>query len=131
MMVTFEGFSTFGVVPVLVGPLQALLALLPALLVGLGAFLAALFTPAGFRRVRHFLWRQKLFSLLLVAFAASCITGWPWHRMFHGSRVALGIGASQSGEWPMFRGDSSRTGSTRSTVSRGMHTLLPVAYHVV
>jgi len=110
-MVTIADYCTLGVVPVLVGPLQALLALLPALLVGLAAFLAALFTPTGLRRFLRFFWSQKLFSLLLLALAASWITGWPWRSIFRGSQAALGIGLDASSDWPTFRGDPSRQGS--------------------
>lgn len=106
----FEG-PTFAVVPVLVGPLQALLALLPALLVACGAFLASLWTPAGMRRAGRFLWNQKLFSLLLLAGFASLVTGWPWSVLARGSRFGAG-GVDRTGiDWMTFRGGAGRRGS--------------------
>ncbi len=63
---------TLGVFPVLVGPLQTLLALLPAILLGLGSLIVAAFRPAGFLKLVRFCWRQKLF----LGCVAGIIAGW-------------------------------------------------------
>lgn len=70
-----------AVVPVLVGPLQTLLALAPALLIALGGLLFALFTPRGWRQVARFFWHQKLLSAILLLVAASLWTGQPWRTL--------------------------------------------------
>ncbi len=72
MMDPLRDLPTLGVFPVLVGPLQTLLALLPAILLGLGSLILAAFRPAGFLKLVRFCWRQKLF----LGFAASVIAGW-------------------------------------------------------
>jgi outer membrane protein assembly factor BamB len=52
---------TIAVFPVLVGPLQTLLALLPAILLGVASMLFAALKPGGFVKLMRFCWRQKLF----------------------------------------------------------------------
>ena len=63
---------TLAVFPVLVGPLQTLLALLPAILLGLGSMVFAVFKPGGFKKLIRFVWRQKYFlavtSAIIVLF---------------------------------------------------------------
>ena len=63
---------TLAVFPVLVGPLQTLLALLPAILLGVGSMLFAAFKPAGFVKLVRFCWRQKLF----LGFVTAVVVGW-------------------------------------------------------
>lgn len=99
-----------AVLPVLVGPLQTALALLPAVVMGLAAGLLALLSPRRFGQVARFLWRQKLFALGLAALLVSILTGWPWRGMWRGSRAALGWETKSAGDWPMFRGDPQRSG---------------------
>ena len=67
-------FATLAVIPVLVGPLQTLLALLPAILLGLGSMLFAAFKPQGFVKLVRFCWRQKLFF----GCVAAVIAGWQY-----------------------------------------------------
>lgn len=111
-----------AVVPVLVGPLQTLIALAPALLVALGGLLFALCTPRGWRLVARFFWHQKLLSAALLLVAASLWTGQPWRSLgLAWSRLvrtsvpseSLNISGSttiQSADdaWPMFRGAANR-----------------------
>jgi len=54
-----------AVVPVLVGPLQTLLALVPALGVAALAIFLAWLTPQSLCHARHFLRHQKLFAIVL------------------------------------------------------------------
>ena len=56
--------TDLAVVPILVGPLQVLLAMLPAILLGLGSALLALFKPRTFKLALRILWRLKLSVLL-------------------------------------------------------------------
>ena len=57
---------TLAVIPILVGPLQVLLALLPAMLVALGGALLALFRPSTAKQSLKVLWRLKAPLLLLL-----------------------------------------------------------------
>lgn len=114
-----------AVVPVLVGPLQTLLALLPALLVAAGTLLMALFTPRGLKQVARFLWRQKLFSTLVLAMGCSLYTGIPFRYLWGGSRTGQAALGDLRGEWPAFRGGPLRTGAlldggADQAASRGM-----------
>ena len=97
-----------GVVPVLVGPLQNLLALLPALLVPLGGLLLGLFRPRTVLMGLRLLWRQKLFVALLAGTVTAVV--------FLVLTLSSGAGPMIQGEesaaadWPMFRGNLRRCG---------------------
>ena len=66
--------STVAVVPVLVGPLQVLLALLPAALVALGTAALAIFRPSVLKQAARVLWTQKLPLLMIAAAAAGVVS---------------------------------------------------------
>ncbi|MFO0904174.1 MAG: hypothetical protein U0939_14315 [Pirellulales bacterium] len=76
----FDFNELFAVVPVLVGPLQMLATLAPALAVALGAALWAWLSPSGLRAVGRFVRFQKLFTAGVVALvAAAAFSYWnPW-----------------------------------------------------
>lgn len=76
-----------AVVPVLVGPLQALLALAPAILLALAAALVALFSPRGVKAVLKFLWRQPIFAVLLAVLVVAIGTGYPFLRLKTGPQA--------------------------------------------
>lgn len=110
-----------AVVPVLVGPLQALAAVLGPLLLGLAGLLLGLFRPSTFKLALRLLWRQKI-ALLCIALVVS------------GSVVLLGeirAGGAPAAEpeitadsWPMFRGGPERRGAAgadRSPSSGGVN----------
>ena len=101
--------SCLAVVPVLVGPIQVLLALLPGLLVALGGVLLSLFKPAVVKAGLKLLWRLKYYVLA----AAAAVVG-----MGYAARlVAAGRGPDVSGReagehaWPLFRGSLARLGA--------------------
>ena len=54
------------VIPVLVGPLQALLAILPGIFVALGGLFLAFFKPTAIKRFLQLLWAQKVVVVLVV-----------------------------------------------------------------
>ena len=99
-----------AVFPVLVGPLQTLLALLPAILLGVGSMLFAAFKPAGFVKLVRFCWRQKLF----LGCVAAVIVGWRYGlpaKLLYGrspSTLVEDIGARTG--WDAFRGGARRLG---------------------
>ena len=103
--------SSLAVVPVLVGPLQVLIALLPALLAALGSLLFALCKPSTFKLLLKFLWRQKLLTVGLVAVVACCVTGFPLNLLTsRGHSISGDVTGNVAGEWPSFRGGLTRTG---------------------
>jgi outer membrane protein assembly factor BamB len=97
----------FAVVPILVGPLQVLLALLPAILAAVGGALLGLLRPSTTKQSLKVLWRLKLPLLVVVASVFGLV---------HGVRAILpkhGIGAAEAGggEWAMFHGGPQRVGA--------------------
>lgn len=100
---------TLAVIPVLVGPLQTLLALLPAILLGLGSMLFAAFKPRGFVKLIRFCWRQKLFLGCVTAL----IVGWHYGvfaKLFESRRSSSEPAAVDGINWSTSRGGSRRLG---------------------
>jgi len=104
--------SLFAVAPVLVGPLQVLLAILPALLLSLGGLLLAMFKPSVVWAGMKLLWRQKLAVIVVAALATGLIYA---KRTFFPSRSPEVLAAEADARgWPMFRGGLSRRGTVGS-----------------
>ncbi len=102
-------FPTLAVFPVLVGPLQTLLALLPAILVGLGSMLFAAFKPKGFVKLLRFCWRQKLF----IGCVAGLSVGWHYGvfaKLFESQRSPNVTAATDGTDWSTSRGGLRRWG---------------------
>jgi len=97
-----------AVVPVIVGPLQALLAILPSLLLALGGALLAVFRPSFVRKLVSFLWHQKVFTAILVAVVAGVVllAHQDWGR---GGPAATEMRTGT--HWPAFRGGPARRGA--------------------
>lgn len=95
-----------AVVPILIGPLQVLLAVLPALLAAAATGLLALLRPRTFLLLLKLLWRQKL----PVAIACALVGGGVYLLGMLPAQNAAAAPAQQ-GEWPMFRGDARRGGA--------------------
>jgi len=97
-----------AVVPVVVGPLQALLAILPSLLLALGAALLALFRPSGVKKLARFLWHQKVFSTVLLAVVAGIVFA---ARYDWGQAGPAAAEMRAGADWPAFRGGPLRRGA--------------------
>lgn len=98
---------TFAVVPILYGPIQVLLALLPALLMMLGGAFLALFKPSTFKQSVRLFWRLKVPLLL----GAACVYG-----VYCGIRAMMPKPAVLQAEaavstWSQFRGGAQRLGA--------------------
>lgn len=110
-MTCLTASPSLAVVPVLVGPLQVLIALLPALLAAIGSLLFALCKPSTFKLLLKFLWRQKLLSVGLIAVVVCCVTGFPLSLLRgDGQSISGNATGNVSGEWPSFRGGITRSG---------------------
>ncbi|MGD0896346.1 MAG: PQQ-binding-like beta-propeller repeat protein [Thermoguttaceae bacterium] len=101
--------SLFGVAPVLIGPLQVLLALLPALVLSLLGALVALFRPRVIRTGLKVLWRQKAATAVVVALAGLAVYG---RTLLSGPAAAVSSEEREGQDWPMFRGDLKRRGAS-------------------
>ncbi len=100
--------SSFSVVPILVGPLQALIALLPAIMIAIGSLLVSLFKPSTLKKLLHLLWAQKV-AVIIIALVI-----WGGVHLFSlmgrgtVSKASAGTGKT---EWSLFRGSLDRRGS--------------------
>ncbi len=105
----------FAVVPILVGPLQVLLAMLPAILLGIGSALLALFKPRTFKLALKVLWRLKL-SVLFVG-GAVAVTVFGARALWQRSQSGISAAEISGHEWLAFRGGLQRTGSVPGSAS--------------
>ncbi len=101
--------STLGVVPVLIGPLQVLLAMLPAIAIAVFSTLLSLLRPSAVKAMLRLLWRLKL----QVALVAVIVVG-GWYGLasvFPASRTERSDArpAEKGRDWPVFRGNLART----------------------
>jgi len=96
-----------AVVPVLIGPLSALMALLPAILAALGGILITLFKPATIKRLFHFLWVQKFPVFVFVVLIWGAVHFLP--ALFHSSVSE----SAEGSDWPLWRGGARRIGAVR------------------
>lgn len=95
-----------AVIPSAFGPLQALLVILPQLLVALAAAFVALFKPRTYRFLAAYLWSHKALTLVLAGSATLAIFG-PG-SLFGGGTVAA---ERRGAAWDAFRGGPLRTGT--------------------
>lgn len=92
-----------AIIPSTLGPMQALLMLLPQIMVALAAFLVAMFKPRTYRMFFAYLRAHKGLAAGLVAVAALVL----WNPFeFGGAASAEQVGA----EWALFRGGPARNG---------------------
>lgn len=96
-----------AVVPVLIGPLQTLVALLPAVISALAGLLLAISRPRVLRMLLVLLWRQKLPAALVAGVVVGVSYGLPRALRDHGGR---GIPRADAPDWLMFRGGPQRRG---------------------
>ena len=101
-------FGCVGVVPVLIGPLQILVAVLPPLLGALGAMLLALFKPAAVKTALRVMWRNKLLTAGIVVVVVGAVYLVSWTADWLAPRASAAVGG---GDWPAFRGGPERRGA--------------------
>lgn len=93
-----------AVIPSAFGPIQALIVILPQLMLALAAGLLAIFKPRTYRLLGAYLWSHKAFTLVLLAGIGFLI----WGPSLSSGKVAEEqVGAP----WSAFRGGPSRTGA--------------------
>ena len=117
-----------AVVPLAIGPLQALMAVLPAILVGLGTAFVALFKPSTFRILGKLLWRTKLSIFLGALVVVGLVMG--YRSLFPEFEPEAAEADLGEAAWPLFRGNSARTGSlpgTESPLDGGLNWAAPDA----
>ncbi|HZF00171.1 MAG TPA: PQQ-binding-like beta-propeller repeat protein [Planctomycetota bacterium] len=93
-----------AVIPSAFGPIQALIVILPQLMLALAAGLVAIFKPRTYKLLGAYLWSHKPFTLVLVIGIACLI----WAPSFSRGKVSEEqVGAP----WSAFRGGPARTGA--------------------
>ncbi|MCI0684870.1 MAG: PQQ-binding-like beta-propeller repeat protein [Gemmataceae bacterium] len=111
-----------AVVPVLVGPLQVLLTILPGLIVALAGGLLAVFTPSGFKNAVKLLWRQKIAVATIAALGIGVyVTAQRWWPR----GVAGIVTTAQAGsDWTTARGGLTRCGAVLDRPSPARRELI-------
>lgn len=100
--------SSFAVVPVVVGPLQVLIAILPAILSALLGAIVALLKPSSIKIALRILWRNKVGTLITVGIVAGIWYGIGYLRQhFRGRAKSVEITPT---EWSAYRGGPLRRG---------------------
>ncbi|HYG74533.1 MAG TPA: hypothetical protein VEK08_05970, partial [Planctomycetota bacterium] len=109
-MLEFVNLLSPAVIPSALGPLQALMAILPHLLVVFGAAIMAVAKPKTYRTLIKYCWTHKGLTVLALS---------PFGLFFFSGKL-LGAKATQEKggtAWSCFRGSPDRTGSVAG--SRG------------
>ena len=97
---------TFAVIPVLVGPLQVLIALLPAIVLAVLSTLVSLFRPRAVVGLLRLVWHLKI----QVALVAGVAYGLIWLAGVYWPRATETTAAESGTDWCRIRGDLARTG---------------------
>ncbi|MCX7591601.1 MAG: PQQ-binding-like beta-propeller repeat protein, partial [Kiritimatiellae bacterium] len=99
-----------GVIPILIGPMQVILAILPAILVAIFGVIINMLKPSSLKIAARILWRNKFVTLAAMA-GIACL--W-WGGAFLSRRLGgfSGTIEIEQADWPMFRRDHSRRAAT-------------------
>jgi outer membrane protein assembly factor BamB len=103
--------SLFAVAPVVVGPLQVLIAILPALLLSLGGLIVGLLRPRAMWAGVKLLWRQKIAVAVIAGIATGAVFLVSLVKSFASNGGPTPEQVSGA-DWPMFRGGLQRRGSS-------------------
>ncbi len=103
-MFDLANFSTPAVIPSAIGPLQALIAILPHLMVVLGTVLVAFFKPKTYRALFRYCWAHKGLTTLV----AAPVVLFFFRGALFGAKVVDEKGGAA---WTAFRGGPERTGA--------------------
>ncbi|MBI2929383.1 MAG: PQQ-binding-like beta-propeller repeat protein [Verrucomicrobia bacterium] len=117
-----DGPPVLAVVPILVGPLQILLAVLPSVLISVAGALLALRKPATFKSGVKLLWRLKVSVLTLAALVAGAVL--LIRAALPDSTGPVGKEDNTGTDWPAFRGGPQRAGTvpgSAAPVSGGLN----------
>ena len=124
-----SSFSCPGVVPVLVGPLQVILTVLPGILLAMLGGMIRLFSPRGFANAARLLWRQKTAVLILGLAVAGTLYG--CRNLLTGSKQHFDGSEAESGsDWTTARGGLLRTGAVFDDKQPDKHPS-PIAFKMI
>ncbi len=105
LLVVVPCYQAYAVIPAVVGPVQALVAILPQLMALLLAAVVAMFKPETYKAFLKFIWSNKIMTTCMVAAIVAVI----WYApMLFGGKVTV----EQSGApWMFMRGNMERSGA--------------------
>jgi len=103
-------FFPVAVIPVIISPVQVLIAILPALLLSLAGAIVGLLKPAAMRTLLKLLWRQKIALAVMAGITIGMVFLVRTFAVHGHSRSEQIAGV----DWPMFRGGLERRGSNDS-----------------
>ncbi|MEX1017730.1 MAG: PQQ-binding-like beta-propeller repeat protein, partial [Phycisphaeraceae bacterium] len=101
--------DSLAVVPVLVGPMQVLLAILPGILMALGGTLVYLLKPSTMKVGLQLLWRVKVTVVLVTAVVAGSVT--LAGAVLPQRQTSVSEAEASAHDWPQFRGGLARRGA--------------------
>jgi len=97
-----------GVVPILIGPLQVLLAILPGVIIAVLGIVVSVFKPRAIKAAAQVLWRLKLQALAAIC----CVLALRWVADAYWPDFGPSANTAEAGgDWPTFRGGLRRLGS--------------------
>ena len=102
------GHGPLAVVPVLVGPLQVLMTMLPIILTAVGGVAVAMFKPATMKRLALLLWAQKVVLVILAAMIGSGI--YVGSLLLASPRETVAKIETAKTDWALWRGGLDRRG---------------------
>ena len=111
---------SLAVIPIFVGPLQALLAILPGILVALGGMIVTMFKPSAMKRFVKLLWAQKFIVGAIVAAVWGLI--YVYGVLFPPviEDVSAAVGGADA-KWALWRGSVQRRGFAPGPVEEPAH----------
>jgi len=101
-----------AVAPIVAGPLQVLLTLLPGLLLATGTFLLSLFRPRTMRNILQVAWRLKIPLAAILAVGLGCF--WTVRSLLSQNPP---MAEEQGADWPTTRGDMRRSGVAKGSLA--------------
>ncbi len=110
LIMTSELGSSLGVVPVLIGPLQVLLAMLPAIAIAVFSTLLSLLRPSAVKAMFRLLWRLKLQVAVIAVVGVGLWYGLASVLPASRTQRTDARPAEKGRDWPVFRGNLARTG---------------------
>ena len=97
-----------GVVPILIGPLQVLIAILPAIIAAVFGAIVTMLKPSSVKAGFKVLWRNKFATVAFVAVIVGLVYVFSFVSSLFGGKA--GAAEAANSDWAMFRGNAERNG---------------------
>ena len=111
--------NNVGVIPVMVGPLTTLFAMLPAILVAVGGVVVSLLKPTAIKRMLLMMWAQKLIMIPIILVISGSV--WGIGQVMKKGLEEVGAAEKTTTEWAVFRGTPNRLGYVPGEIEDPAH----------